>query len=102
MTYISAFVFDQNEGKAASLALALLKVNKILRNNIQDNNDLDGIDCMIDCIIGGISELREEFEKLKYWAEDVDIKVRHARYHGKETLIHDYSNNGCKPEVAAQ
>lgn len=94
--YISPFTLEQDEDAAAALAMALKKVNEMIRQIMRDETDktgedydgpLDGIDNILDCLIERCWYLKKEFEHMRYWAEDANINIRHERHFGKDVLI---------------
>lgn len=89
--FINACVFEKNHEKALSIAMALEKVNKILCKSAKEDDELDGVGAIMDCIVAHVYSLADEFEKLGYWAEDANVHIEYACNFGNQILIRNYA-----------
>lgn len=56
---------EKNQEKAATVALCLEYVNKVIRKNIEKCGELDGVDFIIDGLILNVLDLAAGFEGMQ-------------------------------------
>lgn len=95
--HINPHTLDTHYMQIMGAVSALDKINKIIREHINksddpENDGMDGVDYLIDCIRFPLLETGSYIERMKYWAEETDTDINFRQYYGNETVIIDQTH----------